>query len=146
MRQSTALTAEHRVDDKGHKYIRVKGVRWFTNLDFKERHEDITLYKRYSPEEYPRYSNYNAIEVSKTADIPDDYYDPMGVPITFLDRHNPDQFEIIGSSRFLGRPMSELAPKGTYVAGGIRFYLPRGDGTYRCLYDRIVIKRRGAPS
>lgn len=99
MRQSTALTAEHRVDDKGHKYIRVKGIRWFTNLDFKERHEDITLYKRYSPEEYPRYSNYNAIEVSKTADIPDDYYDPMGVPITFLDRHNPDQFEIIGSDQ-----------------------------------------------
>ncbi len=136
--------AGFRVDENGVKYIRVKGVRWFTNLDFKDRHEDITLYKQYSPEEYPRYVNYDAIEVSRTADIPYDYDGEMGVPITFLDKYNPEQFEIIGSSRFLGRPMSEFAAKGTYVGGGIRFYLPNGDGTYRCLYDRIVIKRKGA--
>lgn len=135
--------AGYRVDENGVKYIRVKGVRWFTNLDFKERHENITLYKNYTPEEYPRYVNYDAIEVSKTAEIPCDYDGEMGVPITFLDKYNPDQFEIVGSSRFLGRPMSELAEKGTYVAGGVRFYLPNGDGTYRCLYDRIVIKRKG---
>lgn len=123
--------------------VKFRNVGWFTNLDFMKRHENITLYKNYTPEEYPRYVNYDAIEVSKTAEIPCDYDGEMGVPITFLDKYNPDQFEIVGSSRFLGRPMSELAEKGTYVAGGVRFYLPNGDGTYRRLYDRIVIKRKG---
>lgn len=136
--------AGYRVDENGVKYIRVKGVRWFTNLDFAARHENITLYQQYTPEAYPRYVNYDAIEVSKTAEIPYDYDGEMGVPITFLDKYNPDQFEIIGSSLFIGKPMSEYAPKGTYVAGGVRFYLPNGDGTYRRLYDRIVIKRKGA--
>lgn len=113
----------YRVDENGTKYIRVKGVRWFTNIDYAARHEDIVLYKHYTPEEYPRYDNYDAIEVSKTAEIPCDYYEEMGVPITYLDKHNPDQFDIVGSSRDLGRPMSEIAPKGSYEAGGPRFYL-----------------------
>lgn len=88
--------AGSRVDNEGHKYIRVKGVRWFTNMDYKERHEKITFYKKYNPKEYPKYDNYNAIEVSKTLDIPQDYKGIMGVPITFLDKFNPDQFEILG--------------------------------------------------
>ena len=149
--------AGSRVDDTGRKYIRVKGVRWFTNLDYKERHEDLVLVRHYTPEEYPKYANYDAIEVPKTADIPCDYYGEMGVPITFLDKYNPDQFEIIGSSRWLGRPMSEIAPKGSYVSGGIRFYLQisatppclgafmtesSSDVKYQRLYDRIVIKRK----
>ncbi len=133
-------------DDKGNKYFSMGNIMWFTNLDVKKRHESLTLYKQYNPEEYPNYVNYNAIEVSKTAEIPYNYDGEMGVPITFLDKHNPDQFEIIGSSRFVGTPMSEIAPKGTYVSGGVRFYLPKGDGTYRCLYDRIVIKRKDAGS
>ncbi len=87
--------AGYRVDKDGNKYIRVKGVRWFTNLDYKERHEELVLYKKYNPEEHPKYDNYDAIEVSKTADIPMDYEGVMGVPITFLDKYNPDQFEII---------------------------------------------------
>lgn len=89
-----------------------KGVRWFTNSDYAARHEDIVLYKHYTPEEYPHYDNYDAIEVSKTADIPCDYYEEMGVPITYLDKHNPDQFDIVGSSRDLGRPMKRLGPAG----------------------------------
>jgi hypothetical protein len=84
------------IDKEGKKFIRVKGVRWFTNLDYQERHEDLILYKSYSPNEYPQYDNYNAIEVSKTESIPCDYDGVMGVPITFLDKYNPDQFEIIG--------------------------------------------------
>lgn len=87
--------ASTRVDDKGRKYIRVKGVRWFTNLDNKNRHEFLTLYKKYNPIEYPKYENYDAINVDKTSDIPDDYYECIGVPITFLDKYNPDQFEIV---------------------------------------------------
>lgn len=88
--------AGSRVDSEGNKYIRVKGVRWFTNLDYKERHENMTFYKKYSPEEYPKYDNYDAIEVSKTLDIPQDYDGVMGVPITFLDKYSPEQFEILG--------------------------------------------------
>ena len=87
-----------RIDENGNKYIRVKGVRWWTNLDYKERHEDLILYKKYNEEEYPKYDNYNAININKTTDIPKDYNGIMGVPITFLDKYNPEQFEIIGIS------------------------------------------------
>ena len=90
--------AGHRTDENGNKYIRVKGVRWFTNLDYKERHENLTLYKKYTPAEYPAYDNYDAINVDKTADIPADYAGVMGVPITFLDKWDPEQFEIVSSN------------------------------------------------
>jgi len=75
--------------------IRVSGVQWFTNLDISKRHEELILYKNYSPEEYPNYANYDGIEVNKTVNIPLDYKGVMGVPITFLNKYNPDQFEII---------------------------------------------------
>ena len=88
--------ASSRIDKDGNKFIRVKGVRWFTNLDYKERHEDLILYKKYNKAEYPKYDNYDAIEVSKTKEIPGDYKGAMGVPITFMDKYNPEQFEIIG--------------------------------------------------
>ncbi|NTU66881.1 MAG: modification methylase [Candidatus Moranbacteria bacterium] len=88
--------ASSRIDDDGKKYIRVKGVRWFTNLDYEERHENLVLYKKYKPEEYPKYENYKGINVDKTSEIPMDYADPIGVPITFLDKYNPGQFDIIG--------------------------------------------------
>ncbi|MCQ2069226.1 MAG: adenine-specific methyltransferase EcoRI family protein [Bacteroidaceae bacterium] len=76
--------------------IRVSGVIWFTNLEIQKRHEDLILYKHYSPEEYPTYENYDAINVDKTSDVPMDYNGVMGVPITFLDKYNPEQFDIIG--------------------------------------------------
>lgn len=69
---------------------------WFTNLDHDKRHEDLILYKTYNEAEYPKYDNYDAINVDKTSDIPIDYQGAMGVPITFLDKYNPDQFEILG--------------------------------------------------
>ena len=75
--------------------IRVSGVTWFTNLEISKRHEDLILYKKYNEEEYPRYDNYNAININTTKDIPCDYEGVMGVPITFLDKYNPEQFEII---------------------------------------------------
>lgn len=84
-----------RIDKNGVKYIRVKGVRWFTNLDYKQRHEDLILYKHYLPNEYPKYDNYNGINVDKTADIPMDFNGAMGVPITFLDKYSPEQFKLI---------------------------------------------------
>ncbi len=76
--------------------IRVSGVMWYTNIDIKKRHEKLVLYKHYTPEEYPAYDNYDAINVDKTADIPYDFDGVMGVPITFMDKYNPEQFEIIG--------------------------------------------------
>lgn len=75
-------------------------TRWFTNLDIKKRHEDIILIKKYNSEDYPKYDNYDAINVDRVKDIPCDYDGIMGVPITFLDKYNPDQFEILGSRRW----------------------------------------------
>jgi hypothetical protein len=76
--------------------VRISGVNWFTNLDITKRHEDLILYKKYNPEEYPKYDNYDAINVDVTKEIPMDYDGAMGVPITFMDKYNPNQFEIIG--------------------------------------------------
>ena len=101
--QDYPLTASgNRVDEFGNKYIRVKGISWFTNMDYPQRHEDLILYKKYTPEEYPHYDNYNAINVDKTKDIPLDWSGAMGVPITFLHKYNPEQFEIIGLSASAG--------------------------------------------
>lgn len=95
------------IDEKtGRKFIRVKGVRWFTTLDHRQRHEGLDLYKRYDPEFYPMYENYDAINVDVTKEIPCDYTGVMGVPITFLDKYDPDQFEIIG------HPQSGILPEG----------------------------------
>lgn len=134
--------AGSRVDEHGNKYVRVKGVRWFTNLDCPGRHEDLDLQRVYCSDAYPKYANFDAIEVSKTMNIPFDYDGPMGVPITFLDKYNPRQFHILGSSKNLSRPMSKIAKKGTYQQGGPRFYLSNSDGTYRRMYDRIVVRRK----
>ena len=85
----------------GVKYISMGRILWFTNLDTTKRHERLNLYKKYSPEEYPKYDNYDAINVNRYMDIPMDYAALMGVPITFIDKYNPDQFEIIGIDRYL---------------------------------------------
>lgn len=86
------------IDDENH-YCKVPSIATFTNLDIKKRHEDLILVKKYNPDDYPKYDNYDAIEVSKVADIPYDYDGVMGVPITFLDKYNPEQFEILGISK-----------------------------------------------
>lgn len=83
------------IDENGQKWRSMGNVCWFTNLDIPKRHEDLILYKKYTPEEYPNYDNYDAINVDKVSDIPQDYFGEMGVPITFLDKYNPEQFEII---------------------------------------------------
>jgi hypothetical protein len=127
--------AGSRVDEHGNKFVRVKGVRWFTNLDFPKRHEDLILYKTYSPAEYPTYDNYDAIEVSKTKEIPMDYPGVMGVPITFLDKYNPDQFEILGMAAssydeyMMGIPFKGQKDGRPIVAGAN-------------VYARIFIKRK----
>ncbi|WP_034893303.1 adenine-specific methyltransferase EcoRI family protein [Gillisia sp. Hel_I_29] len=136
--------------------IRVSGVHWFTNLDINKRHEDLILYKNYTPEEYPTYDNFNAINVDVTKDIPVDYKGFMGVPITFLDKYNPDQFEIVGLGQ--GNLYRELTPKGLsqkfvddyYKNGGtgaikedhpILAYYDK-DGKPVIPYMRIIIKNK----
>ena len=89
----TAATC--RTDENGKKFIRVKGVRWFTNLDHNKRHEELYLSERYDSNSYPKYDNYDAINVDETKNIPKDWEGAMGVPISFLDKYNPDQFEIL---------------------------------------------------
>ena len=87
-------------------YGRLGSACWYTNLDYRQRHEELILYKRYSQAEYPKYDNYDAIEVGKTKEIPKDYVGAMGVPITFLNKHNPDQFEIVGATESEGKGFS----------------------------------------
>lgn len=89
--EDTATASDHRDG-----MIRVSGVNWFTNLEIAKRHEELILYKTYNPEDYPKYDTFDAINVDKTSDIPIDYFGIMGVPITFLDKYNPNQFEIVG--------------------------------------------------
>ena len=145
--EDVAVSSQHKDG-----FIRVSGVMWFTNLDIRKRHEKMELYKRYTPEEYPKYENYDAIEVSKTAEIPEDYYDIMGVPITFLDKYNPEQFEILGmcenldlyglktrvytSQECKDRYFELFGKKGTYDlnASGVLYG--------KKVYQRILIRRR----
>lgn len=113
--------------------IRVSGVTWFTNLDISKRHEDLLLYKKYTPEDYPKFDHYDAINVDKTNDIPMDYKGAIGVPITFLNKYSPDQFEIIdGLNRYsiLDGPTEETQGK----------YLSQVNGNP--IYVRIVIKHK----
>ena len=139
--------ATNRIDENGNKFVRVKGVRWFTNLDYPQRHEELILYKRYSPEKYPAYDNYDAINVDKTADIPMDWDGAMGVPITFLDKHNPEQFEIMGITASADRYGLKTkkytladAPNYSYLnsrEGGVM----RVGGKYTSTYRRLLVKR-----
>lgn len=87
---------DFKIDEQGQKWRRMGNICWFTNLDIKKRHEDMTLFREYSPDIYSKYDDYDAIEVSRTADIPCDYYGFMGVPITFMQYYSPSQFTIVG--------------------------------------------------
>ena len=106
----------------GKKLINVPTI-WYTNLDIQKRHEELILYKKYVPEEYPKYDNYDAIHINKTSEIPCDYDGIMGVPISFLDKYNPEQFEIVGNEYELN------IPKGRGYINGKR------------MYSRIFIKK-----
>ena len=130
---------------------------WFTNLDHRKRHENLPLYKRYTPDEYPKFDNYDAINVNITSDIPYDYNGVMGVPITFMDKYNPDQFEILGmcenedlyglKTRVYNREecqrayFAKFGKKGTYDlnASGVLTI----KGIQEKVYQRILIRRRG---
>lgn len=129
-------------DETGQKWRSMGNICWYTNLDIKKRHEELIPVKRYDPQLYPKYVNYDAIEVSSVACIPCDYAGEMGVPITFLDKYNPEQFELVGISRELVRTVSDDVRKnGAYPQVG-RFYLDLGGPKYKKVYERLVIKNR----
>ncbi len=110
------------VDENGQKWRSFGNICWFTNLDTAKRHEKLILYKHYTPKEYPQYDNYAAINVNRTSDIPMDYDGVMGVPITFLDKYNPSQFEIIKFRK--GNDEKDLSVNG------------------KCPYFRILVRRK----
>lgn len=137
------------VDNNGQKFIRVKGVRWYTNLDYKARHEKLVLWKNYTPEEYPKYDNYDAINVNKYSEIPCDYDGVMGVPITFIDYYCPEQFEIVafrkgndGKDLVSTRESSTVLsyPCTTSIAGMIKNAEGKING--KPTYARITIRRK----
>lgn len=123
-------------DGKGGLIAKFGNICWYTNLDITKRHEDLLLYRRYKedPSKYPKYDNYDAIEVSKVKDIPEDYWGVMGVPITFMDSYNPEQFELIGASDNGAVPDEYKLPHFK------RHNEPYIDG--RKVYKRLFIRRR----
>ena len=123
-------------DENGQKWRSLGNACWFTNLEHSKRNEEIILYKKYTPEEFPKYDNYDAIEVSKVCEIPKDYDGIMGVPITFLYRYNPSQFEIVWTSDRGGDGRLE----NLKIKNAIRFDAPVVNG--KGLYKRIFIKRK----
>lgn len=156
----------HHIDENGKKIARVSTSCWYTNLDVEKHKENITLYKKYTSEEYPKYYNYDAVEVSKVSEIPMSYIGAMGVPITFVDKHNPKQFQIIalgivGSIDFANNKRMEILKQGkptgkfTMNAKGTlyRKYNPEKDiypafkdaetgELYSSIYARIIIKNK----
>lgn len=161
--------SKYAFEKDGVKYGRVSGLRWFTNLDINKRHEYLDTGKKYHEYEdmYPKYDNYDAINVDKTVDIPMDYNGIIGVPITFLDKHNPDQFEIIalgivGSCEFTENKKMEILDKQGQPTGKFTFnakgtlyrkFNPEKDDfpafknaetgeLYSSIYARVLIKRK----
>lgn len=139
--------------------IRVSGVMWYTNIDIDKRHENLVLYRSFSTDEYPHYSNYDAVDVRKTADIPFDYYGIMGVPVTFMDKFNPEQFEIIGCADYTGKYGSddigvsrigeewiakyrEQGGRGHYTANMTSLVYYDTNGKACNTFKRILIRRK----
>lgn len=156
-------------DETGQKWRSLGNICWFTNLDHNKRHEELDLVCRYSPEEYPTYDNYAAINVNKVDDIPSNYDGVMGVPITFFDKYNPNQFDILGMTtgrdEFLARPTkryinpiqinkdgsrtngSKANTRATLLlpsipSGKIYYTADNSDKPFEILYARILIRNK----
>lgn len=146
------------IDENGKRFIKVKSVRWFTNLDYDARHVDIPLYRKYTPENYPTFGNWkDCIVVSDTPEIPIDYYGLMAVPITFLDKYNPSQFDIIsitcdtawlrsnGVERIGEEVLAKARKQGNkshITANMTSLYYYKPDGKIHFVYPMLIIKRK----
>lgn len=160
-------TGNLEIGEDGKKYAKLGNIAWFTNLETTKRYEPLILHKSYTPKDYPKYDNYDAINVNRIIDIPIDYFEPMGVPITFMDKYNPEQFEILGITS--GRDEFESIPTKRYknpkqinkdgsitngskantratlllsnAPTGIYYVADNADSPFSILYARIIIKR-----
>jgi len=159
---------DYRQDDDGQKWRRMGGICWYTNLDHRKRHERMVLVEKYSPEKYPHYDNFDAIEVSRTVDIPEDWDGLMGVPVTFLDKYNPEQFEIVAAAKTWFGGATKTYPKQIQVSKNgeqsvvtklndgavLKVDRPPAKGSYYLVdgemyiqkYARLLIRRIGDPS
>ena len=122
------------IDENGQKWRSMGNICWYTNIDIQKRHEDLILYRNYSENDYQKYDNYDAINVDKVSEIPIDYAGVMGVPITFMDKYNPEQFQIVGliagNIKGLAGITSSTGKDGPYIGGKLKF-------------GRILIRKRG---
>lgn len=125
-------------EENGVKYRSMGNICWFTNLDIEKRHETLILYKCYNESEFPQYDKYSAINVDRVADIPLDYYQPMGVPITFLEKYNPEQFEILSANDYRKSDNVPVKKHGL---------IKDKDGSIngKPKYARILIRRKEQP-
>jgi len=159
---------DYRQDAQGQKWRRMGGLCWYTNLDHAKRHDHMVLVEKYHPEKHPHYDNFDAIDVSRTVDIPEDWDGVMGVPITFLDKFNPEQFEIVGITESWFGAASKVYPRQIQVnANGQesrvmklndgaaikvdqppvgKTYYKVGDELFVKAYIRLLIRRIGEPS
>ena len=135
--EDNATDADHREG-----MIRVPSITWFTNMEIPKRNEEMVLYRRYNPEDYPKYVNYDAIDVGATSEIPEDWHGLMGVPDTFLHQYNPNQFEIVGLGS--GDLAKQIGVKKNYRGRTDVAY--KIDGKDKCPYSRIIIRRRNPVS
>ncbi len=130
------------VGEDNNKYAKFGNICWCTNLDIEKRYEKMILYKKYDKNEYPKYVNYDAINVDKITDIPCDYYETMGVPITFITSYCPTQFRIVGISCRDSIRIADIVEKDAiYQKGGPQVYLKISDKNYKRLYNRLFIIR-----
>ncbi|HJI60167.1 MAG TPA: adenine-specific methyltransferase EcoRI family protein [Succinivibrionaceae bacterium] len=136
-------------DKKGQKWRSLGNICWFTNLDIAKRHEKLELYKKYNSEDYPKYFNYDGIDVDKVDSIPEDYDGVMGVPITFLDKFNPDQFEIIGMGSDVPKTLEHVAYKKenkiVYEKDGEIYWQTEYSVQERKLGNSLRIEKKGLP-
>lgn len=130
---------EARLDEHGNRVVSSNNTCWFTNLENAKRHEDLPLFRTFDPEEHPEYDNYHAIEVNQVVNIPVDYEGVMGVPITFLNKYNPDQFEIVGSDADVKEGLLPELVKSSWDGKNDRAYL-----NGKRMYARLFIKRKSA--
>lgn len=166
VRDDFPVKTGQRVDEDGNRYQTIGNSAWFTNLDHAKRHEELTLFKTYDPEVYPSYDNHDGIEVSKTVDIPIDWDGVMGVPVTFLGKHNPDQFEIVGITKtWFGAATKTYPPQEQISTTGVKSpvtklndgavikvaappvgktYYKVDNGLFIQTYPRVLIRRKGS--
>lgn len=139
---------DFKIDENGQKWRRLGNICWFTNLEIEKKHQPLVLYKHYTESEYPTYDNYEAIHIGKVAEIPNDYYGVMGVPITFMDKYSPDQFEIVGITTNDKENIWGIKTKNYTIDDAKNFSVLNAasvlmiDGKLKAQYARVLVRKK----